>query len=319
MLIYNYKEKDTKKTPVPQSFNVVAPQFAIDPKLINSYYPPDGHQDEARVLPHMVFNDPHLPWERDAGFTIHGERDPDLDANRQPVKDVNGDVINRSMVPWLAVLVFDPSELKLEASDCKTLNIPGWNNSDADAIKLMTGKMNPNGTFPMTIKDYLGLDKSSRINYEANYGDLKTNQQWQELTESPDPMTAIFPKKGIFFGLFANTKTEGHNVESFKYMSHVREINTIGFPDAGVEANGLFSIIVSHRTGNYNITQPTTQICHLVSLENIDSTWGSVKDTIAANPMSNERIGMVSLYSWIYTALPPNPVNFVWNPDSPLD
>lgn len=42
---------DSKKLPatfVPQHFEVVAPQFSLDPKLIDSYYPPDGHQDECR-------------------------------------------------------------------------------------------------------------------------------------------------------------------------------------------------------------------------------------------------------------------------------
>ena len=213
------------------------------------------------------------------------------------------------MVPWLALLVFDPIELKLEAVDCQKLEIPGWDKSDPEVIKAMAGKMSPNGTLPMTIKDYLGLDKSSRINYEANYGpDLTKDQQWQDLITSPDPMTAIFPRKSLFKAVFENqTKdldSNSHNIESFKYMSHVREINTIGFPDAGVEANGLYSIVVSHRTGNFNIAQPTTQVCHLVSIENIDTTF----DSITA---SNDRIGMVSLYSWIYTALPPNPVNFV--------
>jgi hypothetical protein len=32
----------------PQQFEVVFPQFNIDPKLIDSHYPPDGHQDESK-------------------------------------------------------------------------------------------------------------------------------------------------------------------------------------------------------------------------------------------------------------------------------
>ncbi len=329
---------------MPQKFNVVAPQFSLDPKLINSYYPPDGHQDEARVLPHIVFNDPHLPWERDAGFSIHGEFDQDRVSDEMPtmdpvtglpaidssgmaiirpetsgkshlITDSNGDKVFRSMVPWLAVLVFDPEELKLEATDAQALKIPAWVAPHAD-ITDMTAKMSPNGTFPMSISGYLGLDIKSRINYEANYGDLTSNE-WLGLKTSPDPMTAIFPRKSLFKELFKNQDPPSnpndppkprasHNIESFKYMAHVREINTIGFPDAGVEANGLYSIIISTRTGNFNITQPKTQICHLVSIENIDTTYDNVKDF---GP--NDRIGMVSLHSWIYTALPPNAVNFV--------
>ena len=31
----------------PQIFEVMAPQFGLDPKLVNSFYPPEGHQDES--------------------------------------------------------------------------------------------------------------------------------------------------------------------------------------------------------------------------------------------------------------------------------
>ena len=36
----------TLEAPVGQSFDVVAPQFAIDPKDIHSTYPPPGHADQ---------------------------------------------------------------------------------------------------------------------------------------------------------------------------------------------------------------------------------------------------------------------------------
>ena len=34
-----------------QNFEVVAPQFSLPVDAVHSYYPPDGHQDEGRVLP----------------------------------------------------------------------------------------------------------------------------------------------------------------------------------------------------------------------------------------------------------------------------
>jgi hypothetical protein len=57
-LINNYLSTDTTKTVYPQVFTVVAPQFSLPANSINSYYPPDGHQDEGRVLPHIVLDDP---------------------------------------------------------------------------------------------------------------------------------------------------------------------------------------------------------------------------------------------------------------------
>jgi hypothetical protein len=57
-VINNYLSTDTTKTVYPQVFTVVAPQFSLPANSINSYYPPDGHQDEGRVLPHIVLDDP---------------------------------------------------------------------------------------------------------------------------------------------------------------------------------------------------------------------------------------------------------------------
>jgi hypothetical protein len=95
----------------PQEFEVVAPQFSLDKNLVNSYYPPDGHQDEARILPHIVLNDPHLPWERSAGLDFPDPVDPDVvDSRDHPTKWYNdkGQVTTdstqarmRSMVPWV--------------------------------------------------------------------------------------------------------------------------------------------------------------------------------------------------------------------------
>jgi hypothetical protein len=75
------------------------PGFALDPNTINSYYPPDGHQDESRILPHIVLNDPHYPWEIAAGITENMHSPIDLDL--VPIKDGTGKFVNvnRSIVP----------------------------------------------------------------------------------------------------------------------------------------------------------------------------------------------------------------------------
>jgi len=318
--IFNHEKGKTDLSDLkPQQFNVIAPQFSIDPKLINSYYPPDGHQDEARILPHIVFNDPHLPWERDAGETIQGERDQDKNADGSLRTDENGDPLWRSMVPWLALLVFDPSELQLEVDEVQDLKIPAFQSPQPDMTTAMA-KRAPTCAYPMSIKDYLGLKPSDRINYEAGYRDSKGDltPEWTAkdgLALNPDLTSVIFPKKSLFRDIFASTDRTSHNIESHKYTAHVRQINTVGFPDAGIEAEGLFSIVVSRRTGNFNVTQPTSQVCHLVSIEHVDSTWSGVNDFLSKpeNQNSNARIAMVSLYSWIYTSLPPNPVDFVSN------
>jgi hypothetical protein len=278
--------------PDPQEFRVIAPQFSLDPKLIDSYYPPDGHQDQCNILPHICFNDPHLPWERDPGVTVKGLQDPD---NNPAI----GKAKFRSMVPWLAVVVFSPDELRLvAASEGTVAGIPGF--SDPNKVDI-NAVQNANGTFGMTVNDYLGL--SSPISYDAS-----------SIEDTAEKMTAIFPTKDKFLSIFKNHENDfpdalhpinpnafSHNIEGHKYLAHVRHVNTTGCPDAGIDQEGVYSILISSRTGSLSIQQPTPQICHLISIENIDSTYDTVANAVSADSSrGKDRIGLVSLFSWIY-------------------
>lgn len=310
-------------TVLPQKFDVIVPQFSLDPKIINSYYPPDGHADESRVLPHIVFNDPHIPWDRPYQSVV-----PDLVVaapttssapalrptpvptpalpdfpNLFPPADAP-DVTNpgsstspaTSLVPgnrghrypyippWFALVVFDPSELAITKDDAASLNIPGYNNDASFASTPLPSS----GAFEMTVGDYL-TKISSRVNYQ--YG----NPDFAQLQTSTDPTKIIFPLKIRARELFGISL-------KFLFMCHVREVNTTGFPDAGVEETGLFSICVSHVTGPAT-DKPVTQIVHLVSIENFDHT-------IFDGPGPSDRMGMVSLFSWTYLAVPKSPINF---------
>jgi len=285
--IRNSRTQDASGSVAPQEFEVVVPRFSLDRNLINSYYPPDGHQDEGRILPHISFNDPHYPWEILAGTSssVNG-------ANHDGLLDDG-----RSMVPWVALLVFDPEELKIpDLQSAQALGIPGIQ-SQADLLK-----QTPTGTFGMAVSDYLNLPHASRVNYEAD------SKGFQESKTMQDQMNVIFPPKQLLARLFSRNAgvpgSQALDLQAQRYMAHVRHINTEGFPEAGVEEEGLFSIVVSNRTGTWNKPDPTTQICHLVSIEHFDSTIGDWENT-------TDRIGIVSLFSWIYTSLPPNPVNFI--------
>jgi hypothetical protein len=92
----------TMKQSTSHSFNVVAPRFTLPDNTVNSFYPPRGHADSAEVVPHMVFDDPTLPWERVAS-SVHGADDA------------------TNTVPWLAVLLFTEDELRLGSSDLSTM------------------------------------------------------------------------------------------------------------------------------------------------------------------------------------------------------
>lgn len=68
-----------------QELIVSAPQFTLDPTQIINMYPPPGSTGlYGEVLPHIVFNDPTLIWER---------------------------AMTTTATPWLALMVFEESEL----------------------------------------------------------------------------------------------------------------------------------------------------------------------------------------------------------------
>jgi hypothetical protein len=91
-----------------QTFEVAAPQFNIDPKVINSFYPPNGHQDEGRILPHICLEDPHFPWERQTDTTWEELWDGDKNANGDFI-DRSGkvvaekDALKRNAIPWVVI------------------------------------------------------------------------------------------------------------------------------------------------------------------------------------------------------------------------
>ncbi|KAH7227157.1 uncharacterized protein BKA55DRAFT_584232 [Fusarium redolens] len=327
LTLYNTKPDVSDLGMAGQRFEVIVPRFGLDTKLINTYYPPDGHQDEARILPHIVLNDPHYPWEISPGVTANMNEEIDFG----PVVGSDGKTktVARSMVPWVALLVFDPEDLQLtDIGEATALGLPGFKSDDD--LKKQTS----NGSFSMTVADYFAnITETSRINYAAGYEDPATGklpnplpQEYDEILRTLDQTNVIFPQKSLVKKLFTDstrvdTASNKYGIEQYKYMSHVREINTEGCPDAGVQEQGIFSVVIASRTGALrdkvlrnnawtelptNISQPRTQICHLVSIEHLDSTV----DTWTPDQPS-QRVGMISLFSWIYTAMPPNPVNFV--------
>jgi hypothetical protein len=54
---------DTKTLKTHQEFEVYGARFALPGNAIHQTYPPQGHSDYNIILPHVVLNDPHLPWE----------------------------------------------------------------------------------------------------------------------------------------------------------------------------------------------------------------------------------------------------------------
>jgi hypothetical protein len=48
-----------------QEFEVYGPRYSLPANTVHQTYPPQGHADYGNILPHIVFEDPHLPWENE--------------------------------------------------------------------------------------------------------------------------------------------------------------------------------------------------------------------------------------------------------------
>lgn len=207
-------------------------------------------------------------------------------------------------------MVFDFEDLPpLGTNDPSALGLPS-------TINLQNQPSN--GAFQMTVEQYFSMKKTSIVDFETAMTKTKPDPQgWASIQASQEKMTAIFPTKQTFLNLFPD-------ISRLRYSTHVRNVNTAGFPGSGINETGLYSILMSSRMANYAQTstvdptksprdqaamqKPTTQIVHLVSVENFEQT----KQTILSRGDDlSGRIGLISLYSWTYLALPPNPVNFI--------
>lgn len=208
-----------------------------------------------------------------------------------------------------AVIVFDPSELSITPTDATNLGLVAVGNSvetkPYDPLKLPA-----TGAFPMKVQEYLASIKS-RVHYEVVFEDPNNpnwakNQDWVKMQASTEVTNVIFPTKARVNQLFGASNDATYSVlEGYKYLSHVRHINTFGFPDAGVEEEGYFSVSISATMGDVNTKVQKTQIAHLVSLEHLDAT---MTDNNHGMPSAfSDRIGLISLYSWTYTVIPEGP------------
>ncbi|KAG5754238.1 hypothetical protein H9Q70_003115 [Fusarium xylarioides] len=256
-------DERTLRLTAKQNFYVDAPQFVLPEGSVYSFYPPQGYPDDRRILPHIVLSDPHLPWERIGSPSAEHKDD------------------TRNKVPWLALFTFSHDELLLQPGE---LGDKEFKQSQAGAVK-------------MTVGDFLKLDNMATPIVADPSKDVK------DLGAE-----FIFVKPDLFTSLFStfderNERQVGKHpdTDQYKYLSHVRKINTKGMAIAGVEDFGIFSCVIGNRCGPLNNPTAANISVHLVSIEGVEEMeW----------PKSGQsHVGLCSLYNWTYTVLPPGQFN----------
>lgn len=276
--VKQYIEKKGTSDPLnpakTHEFNVISPRFSLPEGAISSFYPPQGHEDRAEVLPNVVFNDPTLPWERVGSWNQKKSSDGDYDRNR---------------VPWLAVIVFTQEELRLNASDLEEV----FQDKDVKDFKKQSTALSTL-MFAKSVNK-LGATNTSPVLYDESDGDAKTE--------------VIFLGNNLFRSLFSEYDDKGKMIESetgyvqhHRFLAHLRHINVKNTASAASTESDdhAYSVILSHRIGTLSISKPTPVVAHLVNIEGVEST------RFAAD---KKFVAMSSLHSWEYTCLPPNSLN----------
>lgn len=242
-----------------QDFFVDAPQFSLPAGSVYSVYPPPGYADDCRILPHVVLSDPHLPWERLGSPKAEAAED------------------DRNKVPWLALLTFTQDELRLQPGA-----LPGLEPKQTAALAVN-----------MTVNSLWGIE---------NVATPVTAALGEDVGASTGDF--VFLRPDLFTSLFSAFDGGGNRVvpatpdtSQYKFLAHVRSVNTKGMAVGGVEDVGIFSVVVGSRCGPLLQTSPVAVAVHLVSIEGVEgmSFPGAGKDYVA----------LCSLHSWTYTVQPP--------------
>jgi hypothetical protein len=324
-----------------QQFNVNAPRFALPSNSVHQLYPPQGLGDHYNVLPHMVFEDANLPWERAASAIDDAEEKGAASGAGAggtkheaavPVGGRTARPAGRNVVPWLALMTFSEDELKLTPTQLLPRSSKGMFPEGDPKVPPKVSK--PNGDFPpptpgkpvpheqdratfavkLTMAEYLGLGhKEQTVTVDGQSfpvpvivpvvqdGDIRLDQQ----------VDTIFVPAALFENLFKDYDNAGvqtvPDLHRYKYLAHVRDRQDVeNMTGASDSESGVFSVVHAHRIGPLGLTEPKPLIVHLVTLEGIEDNI-----TFPLSSLGKTHVALVSLYSWTYLCLPPDSVNFI--------
>lgn len=262
-----------------QKFDVIAPRYSLPEGSIHSVYPPPGHADNVEILPHVVFNDSHLPWERAAGKP---PKEEGKKVEEEPKKNT---------VPWLAVLVFTQEELKITAEDLfdDTSRLQSFQPSTSLAVNLSLEELG-------SAKCRTPALNEKRVPWDED--DKRTRADFVFV---PGP---LFRSLVTDYEQSEKQEQEWSCISRYQFLAHTRSINTAGMANSGIDSDeGTFSVVMSHRTGPLAITKATQVVVHLVSIENVPR--------LPYDDFTGQRVALCSLDSWSYTCLPPNSLSTV--------
>lgn len=191
-------------------FVVQGERFSLNPKDIDSLYPPYGSLgDFSSVLPHIVLNRSTLPWER----KVHEDAD--------------------EAIPWMALLVFNEEDLA-------PVNPEGVQPTEKDKQLATAG-------YTFTMQQMQGATQQQKFKdiIKDNPVFASTSMNWPTLQpdvadDLTEPVTVIFPTRQVLEPLLAATS-------DLKLLAHVRheEVSSGTTPPASDPAEQ--AVIIANR------------------------------------------------------------------------
>ncbi|USW53091.1 hypothetical protein Slin15195_G064100 [Septoria linicola] len=311
-----------------QQFNVNVPRFNLPPGIIHQVYPPQGLADHNNVLPHMVFEDVHFPWQNEGS-----PRQDEEDQKRDHIPD-HPELRSRSKVPWVALWTFAEEEIRLTEPELKGVSQAGL---FPDTVQISShsspppvGREQDKATFAVKLAmgEYLEMggwpkassSQSAPVNAKVTIPHFDNDEA--EPIDRDEQVNVVFVRRDVFESHVCTYNLDGTapsphasggldgtpDLSRYKYLSHVRNVNQIAMAGLDLPDKGLYSIVHAHRTGPLDITSAKPVIVHLVSIMDIED---NLRIPLDRNLAQNKWIAMISLHAWTYLCLPPETVNFV--------
>ncbi|KAF5989716.1 hypothetical protein FBULB1_719 [Fusarium bulbicola] len=196
------------------------------------------------MLPHIVFKDPHLPWERQMESST-------------PPKDGS----ERTRIPWLALWVFRPDELVSPGTGI----FAGKALSSTRATRLNVSDVIQAGTADICTP--YKHDEASPDEEHSQADFICVNRQlFEALCQS-------YKSDG--------SSTGDIDLTSYGYLAHVRKVGSEALKAAAASVtDDCFSVVISNRTGSSQNQDLSSlgAVAHLVSLEGIGPSFKSSPD-----------------------------------------
>ncbi|KAL2689477.1 hypothetical protein Neosp_003531 [[Neocosmospora] mangrovei] len=267
----------TKKT-----LHVPLPKFRLpDPADLYSVHPAPGQSAHARTLANVVFSQPTTPWEREVPLDENLKKD--LGSNK---------------LPYMAVLTFSDEELILEPEAYK-----GFGFSEDYELSTEYGSVVTSAS-RLTKSDF---PIKSVLNAPGASNDFDLNDHLSLLVLDSKIFKKVFTAYNGDNQPVWNGKAD---LTKFAFMASTQDSGS-GFTassfaddDSGEANKPHFSVVISPRTGPPGISAPTRVVSHLISLEDVD------KIAVSADDVTGQYVGLVSLHSWEWNAVPDGAADF---------